>query len=125
MLEDEINRVLQSLDRSKANQEERLSPDEETEPLLTEPEPEPTETIHVYVVREGEEEETPDEQVVEGTLTAPVDEPLPSLDAGDAGFFPTAQDRRRTALHVLGAGASVLLLLVCIAFEVLLALTAP
>jgi hypothetical protein len=125
MLEDEINRVLQSLDRSKANQEERLSPDEETEPLLTEPEPEPTETIHVYMVREGEEEELPDEQVVEGTLTAPVDEPLPSLDAGDAGCFPTAQDRRRTALHVLGAGASVLLLLVCIAFEVLLALTAP
>jgi hypothetical protein len=123
--QDEINRVLQSIDQSKVSQEELHSSDEETEPLLTEPEPEKTEIIHVYIVREGEEEEPLDEHVVESTLTVPEDGPLPSFDAGGTCFFPTAGDRRRTSLDLIVAYTSVFLLLVCIACEVLLALTAP
>jgi hypothetical protein len=122
---DEINRVLQSTDQSKVSQEELHSSDEETEPLLTEPEPEKTEIIHVYVVREGEEEEPLDEHVVESTLTVPEDGPLPSFYAGGACFISTAGNRRRTSLDLLAAYTSVFLLLVCIACEVLLALTAP
>ncbi len=125
MLEDEINHVLQSIDQSKVSQEELHSSDEETEPLLKEPEPEKTETIHVYVVREEEFEEPLDEQVVESTLTVPKDGPLPSFDAGGTCFFPAGECRRRKSFDLLSAGASVLLLLVCIAFEVLLALTTP
>ncbi len=125
MLDDEINRVLQSIDQSQANQDELLSPDEETEPLIMEPEPEKIETIHVYVVREGEEEEPLGEHVVDSTLKAPVDGPLPSFDAGDPCFFLTAEYRRCKSLSLFSAGASILLLLAWIAFEVLLALTAP
>ncbi len=125
MLEDEIDRVLQSIDQSKASQEELHSSDEETEPLLTEPEPKKTETIHVYVVREEEEEEPLDEHVIDSTLTAPAEEPLPSFDVGDPCFFPTAEYRRRKWLDLLSAGASVFLLLVCIAFQILLTLPAP
>lgn len=123
--QDEINRVLQSIDQSKVSQEELHSSDEETEPLLAEPEPEKTEIIHVYVVREGEEEEQPGEHVVESTLTVPEDGPLSSFDAEGACFIPTVGDRRRTSLDLLAAYASVFLLLVCIACEVLLTLTAP
>jgi hypothetical protein len=123
--QDEINRVLQSTDQSRVSQEELHSSGEETEPLLTEPEPEKTETIHVYVVREGEEEEPLDEYVVESTLTLPEDGPLPSFDAGGARFFPTAGDRKRASLDLLAAYTSVFLLLLCIACEVLLALIAP
>lgn len=125
MLEDEINHLFQSVNESQASQDELLSPDEETEPLLAEHEPERTETIHVYVVREGEEEELLDEHVVNSTLTVPEDGPSPSFDAGDPCFFLTAEDRRRKSLDLLSAGASVLLLLTWIAFEVLLALNAP
>jgi hypothetical protein len=123
--QDEINRVLQSIDQSKVSQEELHSSDEETEPLLTEPEPEKTEIIHVYVVREGEEEEPLDEHVVESTLTVSEDGPLPLFDAGGTCFFPSAGDRRRTSLDLLAAYASVFLLLICLACEVLLALTTP
>jgi hypothetical protein len=95
--QDEIGRVLQSTDQSKVNQEALHPSGEEAEPLLTGPEPEKTEIIHVYVVREGEEEEPLDEHVVESTLTVPEDGPLPSFDAGGGRFFPTAGDRRRTS----------------------------
>ena len=123
--QDEITRFLQSIDQSKVSQEELHSSGEETEPLLIEPEPEKTETIHVYIVREGEEEEPLDEHVVESTLAAPEGEQSSSFDVGDPAFFPTTGDRRRISLDVLAACASVFLLLVCIACEVLLALTAP
>ncbi len=122
-LEDELNHLFRSVSESHTDQEEPHSPEEEAEPLLTESEPERTETIHVYVVREFEE--PLDEQVVESTLTVPEDGPLPSFDAGGTCFFPAGEYRRRKLFDLLTAGASVFLLLVCIALQVLLALTAP
>jgi hypothetical protein len=124
-LEDEIKRLLHSIGQSHANQEEPRSPEEEAEPLLAGPEPERTEIIHVYVVREGEEEEEPGEYVVDSTLAAPEGEQSSSVDVDEPEFCLTAGDRRRISLDLLAARASVFLLLVCIACEVLLALTAP
>src|SRR5258708_38306766 len=71
-LEEELNRLVRSIGERQAKQEDPLSPEGE-------PAPEKTETIHVYVVREGEE--PLDEQVVDSTLTEDV--ALPSSEGGD------------------------------------------
>jgi len=66
-LEEELNRLVRSIGERQAKQKDSLSAEGE-------PAPEKTETIHVYIVLEGEE--PLDEQVVDSTLTEDV--PLPS-----------------------------------------------
>jgi hypothetical protein len=120
-LEDEVNRLLHNIDQSRANQEEISTPEEETRPLQTEPEA--TETIHVYMVRERED--PLDAYAVDSTLAATTDEPLSSSAAGDPCFFLSAQHQRRTWPGLLTIGAGVMLPLASIAFQVLLALLVP
>ena len=55
-LENEITRLLPSIGQSRAKKEEPCSPEGEANPVLTGLELERNEIIHVYVVREGEEE---------------------------------------------------------------------
>src|SRR5260370_8286941 len=113
-LEEELNRVVRSIGERQVKQEDPLSPEGE-------PAPEKTETIHVYVVREGEE--PLDEQVVDSTLTEDV--PLPSSDGGDPCSLSTVEYRRPGLPGLLAAGMGVLLPLASIVFQVLLALLAP
>jgi hypothetical protein len=120
-LEDEINRLLQSIDQSQGNQEALLTPEDETGPLQTEPGA--TETIHVYVVREGAD--PPEAYTVDSTLAATKDEPLSSFAAGDPCCSLGAQHHRRAWPGLLAAGVGVLLPLASIAFQLLLARLPP
>src|SRR5258708_15817232 len=116
-LEEELNRLVRSIGERQAKQEDPLSPEGE-------PAPEKTETIHVYVVREGEE--PLDEQVVDSTLTEDV--ALPSSDGGDPCSLFTVEYRRPGLPGLpglLAVGMGVLLPLASIVFQVQLALLAP
>src|SRR5260370_26666334 len=116
-LEEERNRLVRSTGERQAKQEDSLSAEGE-------PAPEKTETIHVYVVREGEE--PLDEQVVDSTLTEDV--PLPSSDGGDPCSLFTVEYRRPGLPGLpglLAVGMGVLLPLASIVFQVQLALLAP
>ena len=123
-LENEINYLLYGIGQSHSNQGEPHSADEEAEPHLAGSELERTEIIHVYVVREGEEEVQPGEYMIDSTLAAS-SEQLSSYDVDEARYCPIVGNRRRTLLDLLTASASVFLLLLCIFCEVLLTLTAP
>ena len=87
----QVNRLFHNIDQSHANQEEISAPGDETGPLQTEPEE--TEIIHVYVVREGED--PLDAYAVDSTLTAK-DEPLSSFAASNPCFSLSADHQRRT-----------------------------
>ena len=121
-LENEINHLLYGIGQSHSNQGEPRSAEEEAEPRLPGSDSERTEIIHVYVVREGEEEEQPGEYMVDSTLAAR-GEQLSSFE--EARFCPTVGDRTCTHLDLRTASACVFLLLLCIVCEVLLTLTAP
>jgi len=113
-LEEELNRLVRSIGERQAKQKDSLSAEGE-------PAPEKTETIHVYIVLEGEE--PLDEQVVDSTLTEDV--PLPSSDGGDPCSLFTAEYRRPGLPGLLAVGMGVLLPLASIVFQVLLALLTP
>src|SRR5258708_34790531 len=113
-LEEELKRLVRSTAERQAKHEDSLSAEGE-------PAPEKTQTIHVYIVREGEE--PLDEQVVDSTLAEDV--PLPSCDGGDPCSRFTAEYRRPCLPGLLDAGMGVLLHLASIVFQRLLALLAP
>jgi len=136
-LQDDINAILQWLDRSHDAQPAGALPGEDGESREGEAELAFTETIHVYVVREPELAEPADEQVVESTL-ATGDDPirLAAFADGPPGArtlhspemdepAPLLAPRTRASLARWTAGVGIALLLTGIAFQVLLLFLTP
>lgn len=122
-MEVEIKRFLYNIGQNRLNQDKSQPTVEEAVPLRTDHDPEPTEIIHVYFVKE-EEEEQPGEYEVDSTLAAPASERSSFQDAGESRLYPTSGDLRRALIDSLSACASVFLLLLCIVCEILITLTA-
>ncbi len=76
-MQDEINGPLASIHEQQGDQPGGTTPEEDMEPLERAYEPEVTETIHVYFVRETERKEQTDEQLIESTITAGSTTPTP------------------------------------------------
>jgi hypothetical protein len=138
-LQDDINAILQWMDRQHDDQPAEALPGEGAESRESEAEPAITETIHVYFVRESELAEPADEQVVESTLAickddsvhlvAFEDEPPGARTPNIPGMVehaPRLDTHRRVSLaRWTAAGVGVVLLLALIAIQVLLPFLTP